>query len=156
MNGTRVTLSVSEQMITENCYLCGVLFALPAAFERDRRSDQKAFYCPNGHGQSYVGETEAQRLAKQLAAKEREVQAAKSREQHALSEASYFRKERDTKERQLRGTKGVVTRLKRKLVAGRCPCCSRKFKDLETHIAERHPKWDPEKEATARAEKSDA
>jgi hypothetical protein len=56
-------------------------------------------------------------------------------------------------ERQIAARKGIITRMKRRLVAGRCVCCSKQFKDLETHMKARHPSFDPEKGAEALTEK---
>lgn len=45
--------TITTQMETECCYKCGVIFAAPAAFFRQRMKDGRGFWCPNGHGQSY-------------------------------------------------------------------------------------------------------
>jgi hypothetical protein len=45
--------------------------------------------------------------------------------------------------------KGVITRMKRRIAAGRCVCCQHEFKDLERHMKKRHPRFDPEKHVAA-------
>jgi hypothetical protein len=57
-------------------------------------------------------------------------------------------------ERRINGYKGVVARTKRKIAAGRCPCCSHQFKDLERHMTTKHPGYDPDKGAEALAAKA--
>jgi hypothetical protein len=41
--------------------------------------------------------------------------------------------------------------MKRRVAKGICVCCSKKFKDLETHMKEEHPDWNPDKAAEALA-----
>jgi hypothetical protein len=55
------------QLVT--CYknTCGVTFGLLTGYYTARRRDRAAFYCPNGHAQHFTSETEAERLAKELA-----------------------------------------------------------------------------------------
>lgn len=48
------------------CCRCGVWFCLDDYFKRERLKDHKEFYCPNGHDQHYTGETQAEKLQKQL------------------------------------------------------------------------------------------
>ena len=52
---------------TTCCYeKCGMTFAVPISWNKDRIRDQKNFCCPNGHWQSYTGETSEQKLRKQI------------------------------------------------------------------------------------------
>ena len=50
------------QLVVEECYSCSVLFGLPADFRKNRLSDKRDWYCPNGHEQHYVGKTDAEKL----------------------------------------------------------------------------------------------
>lgn len=132
-----------------SCCNCGVQFGITESFERWRRKDHEWFYCPAGHAQHYSGENETEKLRSQLAAKDREIAAQRSRveaEQRRVTEA---REQRDTVTRSLRATRAVVTRTKKKIVAGRCPCCSHQFKDLKVQMATQHPAYDPEKAVAA-------
>lgn len=106
-------ITLQERLLSQNCCTCGILFAIPEAYDKQRQEDHKSFFCPAGHSQCYIGKTEAEKLRDQLAAKEREIAAAK------------------------------------KIVAGRCPCCSHKFKDLAIHMRSEHPNYDPEKAVAA-------
>lgn len=149
------TVYVPDAVITlkaETCCSCGVTFAMPADLMRNRREDQRQFYCPNGHGQSYI-ESEAYKLRQQLAAKEREVLAAKSRAETEERWRRDAEQERARAERSVRGHKAVVTRMKKRVAAGSCPCCSKKFKNLEEHMKAEHPKWDPDRAAAELAAK---
>jgi hypothetical protein len=128
------------------CPDCGVHFGLDSALYENRLKDGGNFYCTNGHSLSYR-ETEAQRLRKQL--QQTEVCLTNAR-----NETQRQRELRQQTERSLRGTKAVVTRMKRRTVKGQCICCSRKFKDLEAHMKSEHPDWNPDKAAEALAAKN--
>ena len=96
------TYFVAEiEMVTEECYKCGVLFAITAELQNARVKDHEFFYCPNGHAQYYPGQTEEERL-KQLLDDERQCCISAREEANAI-------------ERRLIATKGVVTKLKNSL-----------------------------------------
>lgn len=123
---------------TFTCANCGLAFGLTAEFEAKRRKDKQSFYCPNGHSQYFPGETDEQKqirqLREQLAAKERDRAAAESGRQ-------VWRQRAESTERRLRGTKAVVTRMRKRAAAGVCPVegCKRHFANLQRHIATKHP-----------------
>ena len=48
---------------------------------------------------------------------------------------------REEAEASLQATKGVVTRLKKRAIAGVCPCCNRTFQQLAAHMAHKHPDY---------------
>lgn len=51
---------------TETCCNCGIEFTMPADLQAALRRSHKTFYCPNGHGQHYSGETADQKRIAQL------------------------------------------------------------------------------------------
>jgi hypothetical protein len=133
--GVGHTITIGIELVTEDCYSCGVLFALSADLRTKRLADKQTFYCPNGHGQVYSGESDAakaRRLAKELE---------RARE-NAAWQAEYAREEaarRGAAERSLAATRGQVTKLRKRVVAGACPFgCRRHFANLERHVATRH------------------
>jgi hypothetical protein len=112
---------------------CGVLFAVPEKLLDTRRFDGESFYCPNGHRLSFDGNRT--RLQNELA---------RTKDRLASERAR-----RDQTEASLRATKGVVTKLKKRATAGVCPAgCKRHFKDLERHMASKHPDFTGDKPAT--------
>lgn len=137
---TLVTISLSP--IT--CYKCGVTFGMDRHTVAQRERDHNSFWCPNGHEQAFLGKSEAERLRDQLAREKHWREQAEARARENREEA-----ERIT--RRLNATRGVVTRHKKKIAAGRCPCCSHSFKDLRKHMETQHPNWNPEKKAEVRA-----
>ncbi|MES2524062.1 MAG: hypothetical protein V4617_15250 [Gemmatimonadota bacterium] len=145
------TLLFSTKLATLTCCNCGMLFAMPAEVEQRRRDDHKTFYCPNGHGQSYSGKSEAELLRDQLAKKTHEIEQAQANAKHYRESRDRVEEQKRHIERRLSATQGVVTRHKRKIAAGKCPCCSAEFKNLAAHMKTQHPKWDPAKEAEVRS-----
>ena len=138
-------INITTPLVLETCCNCFMVFAMPEEFQARRRKDHQGFYCPNGHRQYYNAKSEEDKLRDQLAA-----------EKHAREQADAWARDKavqleQTKKR-LAATQGVVTRHKRKIAAGRCPCCSASFKNLEAHMKNRHPDWDPIKEVEVRAD----
>lgn len=82
-------------------------FALTTAFKSARVKDKRTFWCPNGHPQSFTGETAEDRLRKN-------VEVLQTRLGFRDAEISQLRNSRAGVERRLRATKGVVTRMKRR------------------------------------------
>ena len=115
------------------CYKCRIPFAVPAAIRRRWVEDGDSFYCPNGHSQYYT-ESDVQRLEKQL---ERE----RRRREFAEHGERRFREQSEAAERRSRAYKGHLTRIKKRVGAGTCPCCQRHFKQLAAHMENKHPHY---------------
>lgn len=130
------TYAYTGQLVIHDCIDkgCGMTVGVPQAFDSERRADKRTFYCPNGHGQCYAGETPAQRanrLREDALEAWRQERAARLAAQDQAAAA----------ERSLRTTKGHLTRQRRRAANGVCPCCSRTFPNVADHIAEKHPKY---------------
>lgn len=90
---------------TDECFKCGVRFAMEANFNHERMDKGLPFYCPNGHEQIY-GKSNAMRLEeanRALAQSQAETRAAKER---------------------------LAVKLRR-VDKGICPCCKRHFENLK-------------------------
>jgi hypothetical protein len=124
MRGLAVNIRSDLTLATEECCKCGVLFAVSEDLRNQWRKTKATFYCPNGHPQSYT-ESEADQLRRQLEAAQRDAEWQKNR---AAS-----------MEKQLVAQRGVVTKLKKRVGAGVCPCCQRTFKQLAAHMQTKHP-----------------
>ena len=136
LRGYTLTLRSDCDLRTETCCECGVLFAFPQAMYK-RLLEQKTkarFYCPNGHSQFYTGKTEAQKLRDQLEREREATERAEKRARAARAEAEMTRNS-------LRVTKGHMTRLKKRIKHGVCPCCNRQFKNLARHMENKHPEY---------------
>ena len=47
----------------ETCCTCNIIFWITLEHQQRLKSCHNTFYCPNGHSQSYKGETNAQKIA---------------------------------------------------------------------------------------------
>lgn len=110
-----------------SCPSCGVTFAMPRAMEQARRSDHKEFYCPSGHKLWFAGKSEAEKLKGELDYVQQ------SRDKWAR----YYETERRTSA----AYRGQITKMKKRMKAGVCPCCQRTFKQLAAHMKTQHPDW---------------
>jgi hypothetical protein len=126
------TLSYSGQLVTTVCW-CGVAHAVPSelyAFVQRQHQNGKAqtsIYCPLGHQWTFAGESEAEKLRGQLQRNEQRLQATRDLLAH--------------EERSHAATRGHLTRTKRRVGAGVCPCCNRSFTQLGRHMKSKHPDY---------------
>lgn len=127
------TTTVVTALVHERCCRCGVLFGLERGHQR-RLLDNPgtSFFCPNGHSQHYVGESEAER--ERRARTRAEGLLAQERAEHADT-----RRLRNAAERRLTAQRGATTRLKNRVKHGVCPCCQRTFANVARHMATKHP-----------------
>ncbi len=128
------TFTNVETFTVEHCCNCGVAFGLSTSHRNELVKTHDWFYCPNGHRQHYTGQTEAERL-------QRELDAEKRRTEYARADANRRREERIRVEHQLRSVKGHQTRLKKRIAGGACPCCNRTFENLARHMTTKHPEF---------------
>lgn len=128
------TLSYTSTLIVQDCCNCGMTFAVPADFDERRRDDHGRFYCPAGHGQSYTGPSAAEKERKRAARLEQQL--ASREEDLRVERASHGR----TKGR-LTATKGQLTKTRKRVGNGVCPCCNRSFANLGRHMSGQHPEY---------------
>lgn len=110
---------------------CGIVFAVPDWWEKNRRRDHTSWYCPNGHRQFFSAKTE----------QEKQIEALQAQVRAADANRSYWHGEAERKSLSLRATKGVLTRTRKRIAAGVCPCCHRSFQNVADHMATKHPDW---------------
>lgn len=127
------TLRVAADLVVVECYRCHTTFAMTAFLDRQLRDDHdRLFWCPAGHSQVYGGKSEKKLLEEQL-------EAARSLAARESERRKFAEQVAEAAKQSRAAYRGHVTRLKRRLGAGRCPCCSREFPDLADHLAEEHP-----------------
>ena len=131
---TSTTVALGTKLFVEPCIDCGIVFAVPEGYNNARREDHRTFYCPNGHNLHYPQESNAEKFQRLY------------HEAEKRAGRNYDRAE--ATERSLVATKGHVTRLRKKVLAGECPFCGQHLRDLERHISRQHPDA-PSDEATA-------
>lgn len=138
-----LTITRKESLITETCSGCGILYAMPESFQKERLADKRTFYCPNGHTQTYTGKTEAQKLREQLDEERRGRQRAEQNVAYWSDEAKEQRERAEHERRRANGYKGHATRITKRAKAGVCPCCNRSFENLRRHMTSKHPQFTP-------------
>jgi hypothetical protein len=127
-----MTLGLFNQLTEIVCYKCGTHFAMHDQLYTRRLEDHRGFFCPNGHGQHFTGETEADRLKRELALKQRALDSAQALAAANLDRAKHAEKSH-------RATKGHMTRIKKRAANGVCPCCNRYFANVHRHMKGVHP-----------------
>lgn len=109
------------------CCSCGITFAMPENFLRKKKETHANFYCPNGHTLHYAHKSEAEELKDKLARE-------KSQHDQTLAEL-------EEKNKTLIAIKGHLTRQKKRIAAGVCPCCNRTFQNVHRHMESQHPEF---------------
>ena len=135
--GRRETIYDTTTFARQDCIHCGVIFYWPAELDHRARNEARTFYCPGCRGSMVYSETERDRLKQQLADEQTRVEMLRREAQRA-------REATQTAQRRVTAMKGVVTRTKKRIGAGKCVRCSHEFPDLATHMAEAHPDYSPE------------
>ena len=134
------TATVTDTYHVETCCHCGVRFAMTEDFKKERlnnRGPNNPFYCPNGHKQHYIGKSEADIERERAEQLQRQLTAAEER-------AKRQRELREAAERQAAAARGQVTKIKKRVGNGVCPCCNRTFSDLQRHMHTKHPEFKAE------------
>lgn len=126
------------------CYKCGVVFGIEASHNAQLKKNHKDFYCPNGHVQRWLSETEEDRLKRETQRLARQLE-----NQEAVLDRE--RRDRLSAERSAAAQKGVVTKIKNRVGKGVCPCCNRSFGNLHHHMKTQHPTWINEDHAASSA-----
>jgi hypothetical protein len=129
--GKIVSLVREQEFSTMECGECGIVFAIETWLMDKWVNQRHGFHCPNGHSRRFASETEAERIKRELTV---QLEAANR-------EAEWARVRANTAEKQARAAKGQVTKLKKRVGNGVCPCCHRTFKQLAAHMATKHPEY---------------
>lgn len=147
---TQFTLTATLTLVTEECCNCHIVFGMPKALQdilfaqRGPGPNRRQFYCPNGDPQFYIGETEAQRLKRELDATQRRLD-------HSRGYADQLANDNMDLAKSNRALKGAKTKLLRRITNGVCACCGRSFANVQRHMATKHPGEVVSAEAAARA-----
>lgn len=116
-----------DQIVALQCGECGVWFGMTKWMYDKRVEDRRSFYCTNGHNRVFIGETEA----------EKQERRARIAEQRLLATRDLLHAE----ERSHSATRGHLTRTKKRVANGVCPCCNRSFPKLHEHMRTKHPDY---------------
>lgn len=128
-----LTMQYTCTLVQHTCWVCGVKFGLDERHEANLRQRGENFYCPKGCCLRF-GKSEAQKLRDELEQEKRVTQWEREAKERANRRAV-------AAEHSWRVTKGHLTRIKKRVGAGVCPCCNRTFAQLAAHMASKHPGW---------------
>lgn len=123
--------SADTSLTVVSCYTCGIRYAIPTSLYRSAHRYHAGtangwwLCCPLGHTWGYTGESEEEKLRRQLRVE-------RDRSGRLASDL-------DQTKASLRAQKGATTRIRRRVANGVCPCCNRSFKDLARHMESKHP-----------------
>lgn len=117
---------------------CGITFGVPETTVEALRRSHGTFYCPHGHNQYFPGKSDLEKAKEETERVRRDLtqRLAWSDERERTA-----RKRADREERRARTFKGMVTRVKKRVGNGVCPCCNRSFQDLMRHMETKHPAY---------------
>jgi hypothetical protein len=123
------TITYVGKLVTTSCW-CGIHMAIPDdLYSIANRNKGKTVWCPLGHQFIFSNTVE-----EQLAEAKRETARARQRESAVRDLLTH-------EENSHRSTRGHLTRQKRRIAAGVCPCCNRTFRDLARHMEGQHPDY---------------
>ena len=111
----------------ETCYKCGVAFGISAGHRKYLFETKTEFFCPSGHAQYYPGETKEEKLLKQL--------------ENERKRTEWAKQEVKNIELRRRAAVGQLTKVKKRISKGVCPCCNRSFENLQRHMGSKHPDY---------------
>lgn len=131
------TTTYSVTMEEKRCADCGIVYAAPQEWWREKERTAGSFTCPNGCRRKFA-ESEADRLRRRL--------------DSTRSQLTHERDQREATERSLAAYKGHLTKLRKRIDQGVCPHCQRTFKNVMRHMSHKHP----DKVEEARAAKAEA
>lgn len=130
------TISQAVTLVTEECCSCGAVFAMTDSFRQQCLDNPgpngKRFYCPSGHAQWYTGETEAEKERKKRLLVEQRLESERGWSARLSGDLEAERKSHAS-------TKGQLTKTRKRIQGGVCPCCNRHFTNMERHMAGEHP-----------------
>lgn len=126
------TLNYYGSLTVLTCW-CGTRHAVPTELRNHQLRQHNDgrhvddIYCPLGHTHVPSGESEA-------AKERRRREQAEARNQHLADQLG-------AAERSKSALKGQVTKIKKRVGKGVCPCCNRSFSNVERHMHSQHPEF---------------
>jgi rubrerythrin len=118
-----------------NCGKCGGTYALNERYRAEQEKVGGTWTCPYcATSWGYSHNNENARLRRQL-------DAARNNESWHRDRAERANERADQQARRAAAARGQVTKIKRRISKGVCPCCNRTFADVARHMASRHPEY---------------
>lgn len=129
------TINFTGQLVVVTCW-CGIAHAIPSDLNRwASQSDRNTVYCPLGH-EWVVRDSVENKLKRE-----------RDRSSYLQSRVDQEQARADHEASRAAGYKGHLTRVKKRVGNGVCPCCNRSFVNLARHMAGQHPDYTDEEPA---------
>lgn len=125
-------LEIEITLEAQTCGECGIVFGIEAKHRQMLIETHGTFYCPNGHCRCFVGKSAAEKLRDELTRKTAALD-------QAWADISYKNRLLESERRSTAAVKGVLTKVKKRIAGGVCPCCHRYFPALHRHMTTQHP-----------------
>lgn len=113
-----MTVTIEVYLKPVECANCGVVFGITSRFMENRRKDHQGFFCPLGHGNTYLQKTSEEIAFDNLT---------RERAMHDQTKSSLLEKEKS------------LIKITERIKNGVCPCCNRTFLNLQRHMKNKHP-----------------
>ena len=126
------TMTYKGELTVTTCW-CGMAHAVPTELReyqlRQHENGGKVpdIFCPLGHAHVPAGKSQVEI--------EREMR------QRAEMRLTATRDQLESEKRSHVATKGQLTKARKRIGKGVCPCCNRHFTNVERHMATQHPDY---------------
>jgi hypothetical protein len=128
-----VNLKHAEDLEIHTCPTCFVVYAITTAMSARKHEDGTNWFCPNGHHVVF---------SKSMKEKYEEMRRERDRlkQDEARLEEMLADQGRTLKltEKSRAALQGQLTKTRKRIGAGVCPCCNRQFANLQRHMAGKH------------------
>lgn len=121
-----MTRTVYTVLTVTSCSQCYVPFAVPKEFWDNGWNYGGEIYCPRGHRMTF-GPGRVKEM-------EQEAVRLRARLDQQQARAAHMERSRSA-------VKGQLTKVRRRVGNGICPCCNRTFSDLAKHMTNQHPEY---------------
>ena len=130
-----------ENFVAIECGSCFYRFGMSQKQYDVRKTDHKTWWCPACGCQRHFTGMSAEEKLRQENARLLQRMAQKD------DEIKYQREKREENYRSKVALRGVITRTKKRISGGACPCCNRTFQNLARHMTTKHKDYVKEKVA---------
>lgn len=130
-----ITITITAKLVSIECPNCSGIYAISENYQDEARKlggFKQCWTCPYCKEERGYGESEADKLRKLITQMEQSNVRLEEAKRYAEQEADHFRKSRDA-------IKGVLTKERKRVGNGVCPCCNRSFINLKRHMKTKHP-----------------
>jgi hypothetical protein len=124
-------IQLGTTYVVIECANCHIHFAITEALETQLRRCHNSFYCPQGHGNHYPGQSDLDKLRAEKLQLESQLTYTRNQRDEERKRGDRFQASRNA-------LRGVVTKQKNRIEHGVCIHCHRSFADLRRHMHDKH------------------